>query len=86
MQPLPKCSLSDLSLHIKGELWSKKRKNYHRCVTYRTVAGKNFRSQNLKEKIGGTVPPAFVFIYCTDVFTHIPKPLYSLPEPLYSFY
>ena len=41
---------------LKGN-FGQKRKKYFRCATYRTVAGKKFRSENLKEKSMGPFPP-----------------------------
>ena len=75
---------------LKGN-FGQKRKNYHRCVTYRTVAGKNFRSQNLKEKSAGPFHPLlssfFVLTFlltflnlCTQLLnlsTHFTKPEYE---------
>ena len=72
---------------LKGN-FGQKWKNYHRCVTYRTVAGKNFRSQNLKEKSAGPFHPLlssfFVLTFlltflnlCTQLLnlsTHFTKP------------
>ena len=75
---------------LKGN-FGRKRKNYHMFLTYRTVAGKNFRSQNLKEKSAGPFHPLlsslFVLTFlltflnlCTRLLnfsTHFTKPEYK---------